>query len=408
MTLATQRRDLRTGRSLWMARPAPTLPERALRRDVEAEVVIVGAGISGAMVAEQLTEAGLDVVLVDRRGPMLGATPASTALLQAEIDVPLSRLARRLGADRARRIWRRSKLALDALRERVRRLGLRADLASRDSLYLEGDVLDAAGLRQEYEARREAGFEVQLLEPREVKARWGIAGRAGLLGFDSLIADPRRLTAGLLQIACQRGARLYAPVAIEEVEAGPRRVLAHTAEGRTLRARHLIYATGYELPKGVPRLGHRVCSTWALATRPQPSRLWADECLIWEASDPYLYLRAGPKGEVICGGEDEAFGDEARRDALLEQKIATLQRKLARLMPWLDARADFAWCANFGASPTGTPSIGPIPGQPNCYALLGYGGNGITYAALAGQLLRSELCGRGDPDAELFSFTRKF
>ena len=118
MTLATQRRDLRTGRSLWMARPAPIVPERTLRRDVKADVLIVGAGISGAMVADQLTEAGLDVVLVDRRGPMLGATPASTALLQAEIDVPLTHLARRIGAEQARRIWRRSKLALDALRER--------------------------------------------------------------------------------------------------------------------------------------------------------------------------------------------------------------------------------------------------------------------------------------------------
>lgn len=408
MTLATHRRDLRTGRSIWMARPAPTVPERALRRDVEADAIVVGAGISGAMVADQLTEAGLDVVLVDRRGPMLGATPASTALLQAEIDVPLSRLARRIGAERARRIWRRSKLALDALRERVRRLGLRADVASRDSLYLEGDVLDAAGLKEEYETRREAGFEVQLLTRREVKARWGIAGRAALLGFDSLVADPRRLTAGLLEAAHRRGARLFAPVAIEEVDAGPRRVLARTTTGRTLRAKHLIFATGYELPKGVPRLGHRICSTWALATKPQPRRLWADECLIWEASDPYLYLRTGPRGEVICGGEDEPFADEAKRDALLERKIATLQRKLARLMPWLDTEADYAWCANFGASSTGTPSIGPIPGLPNCYALLGYGGNGITYAALAGQLLRSELCGRGDPDADLFSFARRF
>ena len=263
-------------------------------------------------------------------------------------------------------------------------------------------------LKREYEARREAGFEVMLLTPRDVKARFGISGRAAILGFDNMIADPRRLTAGFLNMALSRGAKLYAPVAIEEVDAGATRILAHTVDGRTLRARHLVYATGYEFPKGAPRKGHSICSTWALATKPQRARLWPEQCLIWEASDPYLYLRVGPKGEVICGGEDEEFADEEKRDELMHEKIGAIEKKLARLMPQIDPRADYSWCANFGASETGAPTIGQIPRMKNCYALLGYGGNGITYSALAAQVLRSAICGGSDPDAALFSFSRNF
>jgi glycine/D-amino acid oxidase-like deaminating enzyme len=157
----------------------------------------------------------------------------------------------------------------------------------------------------------------------------------------------------------------------------------------------------------VPRAGHAIASTWAIATRPQPRRLWPERCFIWEAADPYLYVRVGPEGRVICGGEDEPFADEAARNALLAAKTATLERRLHALLPRLDARAVDAWCGSFGASATGLPSIGPLPRMRHCYAVLGYGGNGITFAALAAQVLRAQIAGAGDPDADLFSFRRQ-
>ena len=132
--------------------------------------------------------------------------------------------------------------------------------------------------------------------------------------------------------------------------------------------------------------------------------MWPDRCLIWEAADPYLYVRTAQGGRVICGGEDETFSDTAARDALLSEKTRRLEARLAALFPHIDARADYAWCGTFGLSDTGMPSIGPVPGMRNCYAVLGYGGNGITFSALAAQLLRNQIAGRGDPDAGLFAF----
>jgi glycine/D-amino acid oxidase-like deaminating enzyme len=40
----------------------------------------------------------------------------------------------------------------------------------------------------------------------------------------------------------------------------------------------------------------------------------------------------------------------------------------------------------------------------NCYAVLGYGGNGITFSMMAAQVLRNILCGQGDADMELLAF----
>ena len=138
-------------------------------------------------------------------------------------------------------------------------------------------------------------------------------------------------------------------------------------------------------------------------TRPQPRRIWPGRALIWEASDPYLYLRATPDGRVICGGEDEPFQDEVSRDALTGEKIARIAEKLGRLLPGLDTTPDFAWGAAFGATETGLPRIGALPRRPRVQAVMGYGGNGITYSQLASEIVSTALAGGEDRDTDLFA-----
>jgi glycine/D-amino acid oxidase-like deaminating enzyme len=397
----TRKLNLRTGRSIWQSRPCPRIAASKLSRDIVCDALVVGAGISGALIAESLSDAGLRVVVVDRRGAVRGSTVASTSLIQYELDTPLTELSGMIGRAKAERMWRRSRLAVDALRERSRELGIQADLVDRDSLYLSGDVLDRSGLLREAEARRRAGLNVTFLEQREVRERFGIRGRSALLGYDNLAADPRRLAGGFLRAALGRGARLYAPVEVTGVHASRRSVTASTKAGAAIRCKSLVYATGYEMPKVVPARSHRIYSTWAIATRPQARALWPSGCFIWEASQPYLYMRLSPDGRVICGGEDEKFSDEDKRDALIGAKTAAIQRKLKALLPRLDVRAEFAWCGSFGSTKTGMPTIGAVPGLPNCYVAMGYGGNGITFSMMAAQLLRGLITGTGDTDSDL-------
>lgn len=403
MVLSRQR-DLRTGQSVWQAARIAPVPHHPHRRERATGVLIVGAGISGALLAERLTADGHAVTVVDRRPPVSGSTPASTALIQYDLDVPLSHLAETIGWARASRIWRRSALAVTALQRRITRLRIDVALEERESLYLDGTVLGRRDLRRECTARQRAGLEVEYLEPRRVGRTFGISGRAAILSEGSIAADPRRLAAALLRLSARRGARVLSPVDIVGIDASRRGVAATTSTGRVIHARHLVLATGYEIPSVVPRSGHRVESTWAIATVRQPRQLWTRRPFVWEASDPYLYLRATSDGRIICGGEDEPYADEASRDARLPHKTLVLQRRLAALLPAIDATPAFAWCGSFGTSRLGTPSIGPVPGLPSCYAVMGFGGNGITFAALASQMIASDIAGDRDPDFELFRF----
>ena len=322
--MVTTGRNLRTGRSVWEGRRAAKVRHARLVKDVDTDVLIIGAGITGAMIADALTQAGLRVVVADRRhDPVKGSTVASTALVQYEIDTPLSHLSRKIGKTNAIRAWRRSRLAVEALDARLRELKV-PDVVRRDGLYLAGNVLDADGLAREHAARRAAGLADRLLSRRELKQRFGISRSAALLGYGNLVIDPRKAAHTLLANAVSEGARIFAPIRIDDVQCRARGATAVTDNGHAIECRHLVFATGYEFPDSIPQRGHKIISTFAIATVKQPKRLWPEQCTIWEASDPYLYLRTTPEGRIICGGEDEPFADDEKRDALLARKTGTL------------------------------------------------------------------------------------
>ena len=235
----TPRRSLRTGLSVWDSAALLPVPHEPLRADLSADVLIIGAGISGALAADSLSDAGLRVVVADRRPPVTGATPASTALIQYDLDLPLVRLAERIGAARASRVWQRARLAMDALHQRTRHLGIDAGFEQHDSLYLDGTVLCPRDLVREAEARRCAGFEVTLLEPPEVERRVGIRGRTAILSYDQLAADPRRLARTSCAPPCRAAhascPRPTSPPSVPSSDV----VIAGTSAGPAIRARHL-------------------------------------------------------------------------------------------------------------------------------------------------------------------------
>ena len=404
-TSATKPRNLRTGIPLWLPRGARDGLGEAPDGRLSADVAIIGGGISGALLTDAALTAGHSVVVLDRRGFALGSTAASTALLQFELDLPLTHLLRRIGRERAARAWWRSAAAVDALRGRIADLGLRCAFRERDVAYLPGNILDDAGLRQEAGERARIGLRSRYIPRQELRALTGIDRPGAIWSAGAAEVDPVKLTRGLWRTALTRGARLVAPAAVTGIDTSDRGVSLTLEGGATVRARHLALATGYELAPMLRPSGYRVISTWAMATRPQKRRLWPSRCLVWEAADPYLYLRTTVDHRILIGGEDAEFADEATRDRLIPRKIATLRRKLAALLPGVDTEPDFAWTGCFGASATSLPAIGPVPGLGRCFAVLGFGGNGITFSVIAAQMFQRWLLGFEDPDRDVFGLT---
>lgn len=401
---------LRSGYSLWQAdelEPVDTLrPDGA--RVLEADVAIVGAGITGAFLAERFTRAGRRVVVVDRHAPATGSTAASTAMLLWELDSSLLALEDRLGIEKAGRIARGCFRQVQRIGALVGGLGLDCEFAKRPSLYLAGETLDAADLREERRLRSAIGIEGDFIDEGGLAAM-GLRGEGALLYEGSAEADPVQLARGLLAAAEARGAIILTPATAMVYETITNGIVVETREGDVIRARKLVLANGYELPDFVPAARHRLVSSWAIASEPLQAgqECWPERALVWEASDPYLYMRSAADGRAVIGGEDEEFDDASLREKMTPQKVKALMAKLAVRCPGLSGVTPaFVWSGVFGVTDDSLPLIGPVPGRRDCLAAFGYGGNGITFSAMAAELLEAELEGGPHADAPLYAIDR--
>lgn len=232
----------------------------------------------------------------------------------------------------------------------------------------------------------------------------GISG--AMMADDNFTANPYKLCTGYLNKAIERGAQVFAPVEAKDIDTTARSVTVRTDTGFTIKARYAVFTSGYEVPKQLKSQQFKIYSTWAMATKPQKSKIPTNMPLLWQAADPYLYIRSTQDGRIICGGEDEEFTDEDERNALTPQKIKKLQQKMKALLPDLSTDIDFAWSGSFGVTKTGLPLIGAIPKMQNCYAVMAFGGNGITFSRIGAEIIRGTLTGRNDPDEALFAFER--
>ena len=402
----TDHHDLHAGLAPWSTTGRPKRIE--LPKDHRCDVLIVGAGITGAMMAEHLTAQGHQVTVVDREKAGLGSTAASTAMLQWEIDRSHGELTEMYGFERAADIYRRSLQGVSGLQELISTLKLPCAFQTRASLYIAGGTgAGAAELKIEHDLRARAGLPGFYLDHRKLLGSFGIAREAAILSPGSAEADPMCLSHQLLGLAGRRGASLYDGEAAN-FETAQEGVAVTTADGQTIEARHVVLATGYVMPKLVNSELHRASSSWAIATPPQrPELLWRGNALIWEASTPYCYARTTHDHRIIIGGEDDPdLADPDARNAALPAKVKTLLGKLGALFPAVEARADYAWSGAFSETRDGLPLIGRVAGQPNLYAAYGYGGNGITFSYLAAQIIGQMIRGRDEPWYHSFSLDR--
>ena len=88
---------------LWMAVPLPEFP--ALDRDIDVDVLVVGAGLTGITTAYLLTQEGVRVALIEREKVASADTGRTTAHLTYVTDERLHHLVSKFGADAARKFW---------------------------------------------------------------------------------------------------------------------------------------------------------------------------------------------------------------------------------------------------------------------------------------------------------------
>lgn len=391
-----------SGDTPWTEQAPASVRSEPLSRNVKTEVVVVGAGVTGALIADSLSERGFDVVVLDRREAGTGSTQASTALLQYDLDVPLADLLELLPQDRAARAFQLGVEGIDALETAAE--GIDCGFERRRSLYIASQKRDVPELQREFEARQAAGLKVSWATQKLLLKQWGVHAAAAIVSEDAAQVDPVRLTHGLLERAKNRGARIIEQAAVSEILEYDG-VLVRTDCGRAIRAKRFVHAGGYEAHTLLPKGSAKLFSTFAFESEPVESDggAWRDRALLWEFADPYLYARWSGN-RIIVGGEDVPRRDDCRK--LLDGKCGALLEKFGRWLPDLKLLVANSWCGPIATTEDGLGFVGPIRDRSPILLALCYGGNGTVHAAMAAKMIGDEIEGKKNADADLFRVRR--
>ncbi len=152
--------DLKSGYPFWAAKNGLMYAFPQLDADLSCDVAVVGAGLTGALIADELAGHDHDVVVLDQRDVCWGSTSASTALLRYEIDAHATGLARRYDQASALLVYQSSLRAISEIGEVAHAVG-NVDFANCESLYYTRNPANHPRLADEFAWRKQHEFPVR-------------------------------------------------------------------------------------------------------------------------------------------------------------------------------------------------------------------------------------------------------
>lgn len=400
--------DLHSSENFWPIKNGLIQDFPSLQNSINADVVIMGAGISGALLAHKLCKSGFDVVMVDKRHSGHGSTAASTALLQYEIDTPLLELTKKVGLTHAVRSYDLCLKAINDLEKIAAQYPNKSDFQKKPSFQFTSFKSHLKDHYREYEMRKDYRIsQVEWLSPKDIKDLYGIKKLGGIISKDGAAVDPFKLSHYLMKTHWKKNLRIFDNTKVTAIEYQHKGVTLKTDTRCKIKARYLVIACGYESQDYLPKKVEIQKSTYAIVSEVMPEKnFWHKNSLIWETSDPYLYLRTTADNRILIGGKDDDFYNPTKRDQSLPNKAITLEKEFKKLFPDLPFKTDYKWSGTFCGTKDGLPYIGSIPERPHTYFALGFGGNGITFSSIAADIINDLLLGRKNDDVEIFSFQR--
>ena len=379
--------------SLWIdTRSAPRLA--ALPGAFEADVLVVGAGITGLTAALLLQQAGRSVVVVEALELAHGVSGHTTAHVTEAIDSGYRTIRSDFGGDVARVVARSSRAAIELIRSFARTVTPRCDFTPVPGFLYSESADDIDALEDEMEAAREAGLvvsvtrEVPLPFPVEMAVRFE----------DQARFHPRRYLVPLAEEIVRRGGRVFTQTRVLDFESGtPCRV--ETDRG-PVSAGHVVFATHSPLNKLFLQTKVYPYRSYVLALRVDRP---VGDALFWDTANPYHYVRqqkVGPDELLIVGGEDHKVGHESDTYACSERLLAWARDRFAV------RSVEYRWSAQVVESADGLPYVGRVPQAENVLVATGFSGNGMTFGTMAAILVRDLVLGRANEWAEVYAAGR--
>jgi glycine/D-amino acid oxidase-like deaminating enzyme len=390
--------------SFWLDTvPGPLTPGDPLPGNTEADVAIVGGGLTGMWTAYYLHQAdpALRIVICEREIAGYGASGRNGGWCSALFPASLTKLRRMTDRAGAIAMQRAMHDTVDEVGRVAAAEGIDCHWAKGGTVMLARSDVQLERARDEVSEAREFGFgeeDLRLLtagEARRLAAATDVAG--GTYTPHCAAIHPARLARGLADVLRRSGVGLYERTEVRSVQ--PRQVV--TVRG-TVRARYVVRATEGYTP-GLPGYHRAVVPVYSLmiATEPLPDAVWdqiglAGRPAFGDLRHLIIYGQRTADGRIAFGGRGAPYhlGSAVRPSFdQVPAVFADLRRTLAELFPVLrDVAVTHTWGGPIGIARDWCASVGLDRGTGIGWAG-GYVGDGLSTTNLAGRTLADLITG---------------
>lgn len=398
---------LRTFESFWLIKNGLLYSYPSLQKNLSTEIVVIGGGITGALISHALLDAGYKVAIIDRRDIGQGSTSATTSMLQYEIDVPLYELAEKIGKEAAAACYKAGVKAIKDLEKLVKKEKIDCGFQKKKSLYIAHDKEASKWLKDEFEIRDKYKLGVEWLTAAQLKKEYGLKTFGGIRSAVAASIDAYKFAHELIAKNTKRGLLVYDQTEIEQFDYKKSGVEIKTKDGFKIKCKKVVFCSGFESLEILKENIATLLSTFACVSEENIKiNPTLNDVLVWDTNDPYLYMRTTDDGRLLIGGEDSKINSGLFRQYKKKRKSEKLMKKIHNLIPGTNFIEDFNWAGVFGSTKDGLPYIGEHKNFPNAIFVLGFGGNGITFSLQGMKLIIDILQGHENDLLNYYRFSR--
>lgn len=383
-------------KSVWLqTSQAPSA--HLLTSDLEADIVVIGAGITGLTTAYLLAKQGKKVIVLESDKIGSGATAFSTGHLTASIDADYSFISSRISKETAKQVAASMQEAISKIEDICREENIACDFVRLSAYQYTEDNKQVKELADEAQASEEAGLEIRLGDQIPlafpVNKMFEIKNQAE---FNAL-----QYIHGLAACLVREGGQIFENAHVTDVDDKEPCVVT-TDTGLQLRASQVVLATHTPIQFNITQAEMLPYRSYVIAMKVIEKQI--PKGLYWDMLEPYHYIRTyAYNGEnyLIVGGEDHKVG----KDKFDENEAFDRLENYAR-QKFGNLSISHRWSAQHFVSADGLPYIGKSPFGKNKYIATGFAGDGLTFGVVSALLLSDLLTGKTHPWADLYSPSR--